>query len=222
MKKILTVFILIHFLFLISCFRCGKDVHVGDYQLMAQSKEDWFPYLNVNSLSFKNSKGEVITLELKEQNSDTVSITYHTICDKGFFDNAVEYYNGEILGTTFELKEGNIRYSLIINLSVYHVLYPTDQTKPLLYDQVVYRSEIISNGNSFNGDIILIANSRGNSINTEDINTLAGFFETLQINGTDYSNVWHFARNGTPTLYVQQGRGILAFLGLDGEIWIVQ
>jgi hypothetical protein len=69
---------------------------------------------------------------------------------------------------------------------------------------------------------LLIASSRGNNINLPSYSFTETFAKEIKINGITYKNVWYFNRVGGPSLYVQKGRGIIEFAGMDGEVWVLQ
>ena len=74
------------------------------------------------------------------------------------------------------------------------------------------------------GGVDIVASYRGNTIHDDDIAFLhvINFAEEIEINGVPYKDVWYWDRAGTPSLYVQKYHGIIAFAGMDGEVWVLQ
>jgi hypothetical protein len=117
--------------------KCGDNIHLGDFLLMPESKEDWFPYLNMDELTFSNSAGKTITLKntvLEEK------MMYHPlgdICTGGWGDSAEEYFMGEWLLYGYSGSFDGISYKIEIILNVEsdkRVHTPGRAVSSILYD----------------------------------------------------------------------------------------
>lgn len=225
MKKYIINFTILILLFFVSCSKCGENVYLGDFYLMPQSKGDWFPFTGVEELTFNNATGDAITLKLVENEDKMAHQSIQQICSDGWSDTSEEYFKGEWLLSEYKGVFKNITYSILVILYVEKNIYQWESIKFNLYDRISYQS-IVDNENDkeigVGGRIDLIANNRGNSLDINDLQLFipSDFSEEMVINGITYQDVWYFDREGTPSLYVQQGQGIIAFLGFEGEVWV--
>jgi len=220
-------FVLLGLLVLGACDKCGSDVDLGDFALLEESKADWYPYVGVNELSFENSGGDTLRFALGIRRDEMVDQTYKDIC-KGtkVGDIAKEIYRSERYVVEYSVVNEDITYFLAISLYVDR--FVLDGAGALeVYDRVGYTSTIKDYRNTNNpiieGSILLVANKRGTAVEHEDLwyNETASFAEEMQINGQTYHDVWYYELAGKPTLYVQEGKGVVAFLGFDGVVWVL-
>lgn len=200
---------------------------MGDFYLMPQSKEDWFPYLGTNALTFKNGRDEIITLQLAEHQEEMMYQPIRKICSEGYFGTSEEYYNGEWLLSKYIGIVGKITYNVQVMLYVHKNNKESIPVKSNIYDLASYQSLVVNANDTepgIGGFINVIADKRGNDIDENEIQGFlpADFVKEIEINGKTYQNVWYFDREGTPSLFVQQGLGIIAFLGFNGDYWVLQ
>lgn len=211
--------------------KCGDNVDLGSYELTTQSKTDWFPYLDVNEVSFKNGAGEEITLQIQENEEVMMYTPLAQICNEGFGDVSEEFIRCEWIYKTYTCVHNTISYKLEIALYIDLAGQNANSFETILYDKISYSSVAypdndVSSG--VGGFVDLIANDRGNAIDFESTNLVPSeFSEEIEINGQTYQNVWYFNREWpasvfTPGIYVQKGNGIIAFLGMNEEVWVLQ
>ena len=208
--------------------KCGDSINLGDFRLMPESKADWFPYLNLPELTFSNSAGKTIALRSLAREE---TMTFHSlgeICREGWADSAEEYFMGEWLHYVYGGSFDGISYelSMVLYVDPDRSLYTRGQAvSSILYDIVSYHSLTSREPDiGVGGSVYLITSYRGNTNVAEDLNFLDwdDFAEEIIINGVAYDDVWYFNREGVPSLYVQKGRGIIAFAGMDDEVWVLQ
>jgi hypothetical protein len=221
MKKLIA-FTVLTFLFVSTgCKQCGENISLGDFELLPESKADWFPYENIDELTFANLSGEIINLSKLVIMEELMYTSFREICNEGWADYAEEYYRGEWLMYEYSGFVNAIRYKLEMTL---FVDYLNNSSTLKLFDMAIFSSMITSSGqNGIGGSVYIIANNRGNTISPTDHHyILPEFAAEIEINGNIYQDVWYFNREGTPSLYVQKYLGIIAFLGYDDEIWVLQ
>lgn len=222
MKKIMLL-LLPAVLLLSGCSRCGKNVHLGDFSLINDTRDDWYPYRDVSTLTFTNGSGAQITLSRQEREETIRYVPFREICTEGWADTSEEFYRGEWLQTIYSGTFSIITYRLGIIVSVEHLFnYPS----LVLYDRAAYSSYVagVGQGTAVGGSVNILASKRGNSFNPNELPEFdtPDFASVIEINGKNYSDVWYFDRQGTPSLYVQQGYGIIAFAGLNNEVWVLK
>ena len=226
MKKLVVLLLAIPLVFS-SCRKCGEDIFLGDYELMPESVQDWYPYLGVDKLEFENGDGETIELTTSNRKEQFEMITFRDICKGNKLDDlAREYYRAERYVLEYNGIGEDITYFLKISLAVnrYAVEGDTDYFK--LYDEVNYSSSIQNYSSGSNqrikGDIKLVAGKRDTQVENTDIwnNSISYHIDQVNLNGQIFTDVWYFEEEGTPLLYVKQGSGIIAFLGFDSQIWV--
>ncbi len=210
-----------------ACDKCGSDVDLGDFVLLEESKADWYPYIGVDELIFENSVGDTLRFAEGIRRDEMVDQTYRDIC-KGnkVGDIAKEVYRSERYVVEYSVVSEDITYFL--SISLYVDRFVKDGAEVLeVYDRVGYTSTVkdyrSTNNPSIEGSILLVANGRGTAVEHEDLwyNETASFAEEMQINGQSYRDVWYYESAGKPNLYVQEGRGVIAFLGFDGVVWVL-
>ena len=205
--------------------KCGEDVGLGNFELLPESVENWYPYEGINELIFKNAEGEIVTLEIGWQKREMTYFVLREICWESTLDYAQEYYWGECLSVQYGGAFNNINYSISVELSVMPILYYKENIDKRPYDKVFYEFNAFKEnetGYGSGGTIYFVVNNRGYTISDDDLYSPPDFAQKMEINGITYNDVWYSNYECTPTLYVQQGKGIIAFLGLNEEIWGLQ
>ena len=226
MRRFIIALLIIPFMFS-SCRKCGEDVFLGEYGLLDQSKQDWYPYEGVDNLVFENTLGETIELTSSNRKEQYETITFRDICKGRKLDDiARELYRAERYVVEYNGIGDDITYFLKIGIAVNRFAIEGNTNYFNLYDEVNYSSSIqnYSTGNQqrIQGDIKLVANPRDTQIENQDIwhDGVAQHAEQVTLNGQSFSDIWYFESNGTPTLYVKRGIGIIAFLGFDDQVWV--
>lgn len=206
----------------ISCKRCGENVSLGDYNIENESIVNWFPYLDKTELVFENSVGQTLSLNRTIIEEEMVYQPFREICRESSIDNAEEYYKKEWIKYVYSKVENGTTYSIEVLLYVDHLM---NQTSLFLFDKVEFSSYVTNTQQSvaIGGSVQLVASKRGNNINDSYFYFLStnSFAEEMVINGEAYQNVWYFNRDGTPSIYVQMGKGVIGFLGINDEIWVL-
>jgi hypothetical protein len=217
----LSLIILIVLLFT-GCGKCGKNVNLGSFELKPQSIEDWYPYEGINNLNFKNEEGKIITLQILEQEVEMLHNVSREICRKSDFDAAVEYFWGEYLNTKYHGIYDEINFSISVSIQVAGIYYNDGNTDLRLKDFATYSFNMYNDSKwLFGGVYINTVDYRGNPIpNVNGDSDIHEFLNTVDINGNTYNDVWYFYREGAPSFYIQQGQGIIAFQGLNNEVWV--
>lgn len=222
--KNLMMFLAIPIVFLFSsCEKCGDNISLGDYTLIETTKQDWYIYDGLDRLSFKNTAGDLIALEIDEFEDRQLYTPVTKICNEGFGDSAEEYYNGEWILKRYKTVHNDITYSIETVLQVEN----TSTSELRLYDAVNFSSNVDNLNDSdigVGGSVYLFANDRGNTFAqpNDELPVVPEFAAEIDINGVTYQNVYYFNRAGVPSIYVQRNQGIIAFAGLDGELWIAE
>jgi hypothetical protein len=226
MKKLLAALLIITFFFP-SCRKCGEDIFLGDYELMSQSVQDWYPFQGVETLIFENLAGETIELVSSNRKEQFETITFRDICKGRRIDDvAREYYRAERFVVEYNGLGDDRTYFIKANLSVNRFAIEGNTDYFNLYDEINYSSSIQDYSSDDNqritGDIKLVANPRDTQIQNDDIwhDGIAHHADQLTLNGNIFSDVWYYESDATPVLYVQKGSGIIAFLGFDDQIWV--
>lgn len=233
-KWIFTVFTV--FFAVYGCSKkCGEDVHVGTYELTAESKENWFPYLGVDSLVYHNESGDKLTFFLAEHSASTPKRPFRTNCNgTGWAEYSSDYYIGDILNSTYIANLDNIVYSLNIILTLEPELGYGEPEELVLYDMLEYHLNIYYDHNSGNfaagenyitGETgFFIADTRGNTL---DMEVMEWKFERLaehghiELNGNTYKDVWSISDYaGKKIYYFQEKSGVIAFIGEGDKLWI--
>ncbi len=218
-------------LFLLSgCDECGENVKIGDYLLMEEGFADWFPYESKSQLQFKNQNDQIITLDVLNVENKWVYTPIQHICDGGFGDSSEEYFNGQWIYYKYVGEFETVRYQLEISYYVELLDNTYSNIEQNLYDLISYSSLVVddkSTNQGVGGYLNFVASYRSNAVNPDISSSSFVFADQLLINGSDYQNVWYFNRESpagtfTPALYVKQGKGIVAFLGVNDEVWELQ
>lgn len=229
MKKLTNVFVVSFLLFFPSCLKCGEDVFLGSFDLMPESVDDWIPYGGFQNLTYVNQAGDSLTMELQERRNSYEEKTFRILCSRGYDDIAAELYRAQTLDVQFSHKTDTSFYNLHFHLFVDHV-ENTDDLK--LFDNF-YCNAFVSDWTETNmvmGYVQLVANPRGNSFSTADLRSIKNmytshavtFSESMQLNDSIYDNIYYNTHSGVPSVFVQQGRGVIAFRGLNDDIWVLQ
>ena len=227
MKSYLTILIIILAVGFSGCKQCGEDVNLGDYELQEQSISAWYPYSGIDRLSFKNTDGDMIDLNVDNRRDEMISQTYRDICKGNSLDDiAREVYMAQRLLVEYSVVVDDITYFLTAALFVDRFVNTITPGSLKVFDKVNYTSTIQNFQNPDNeiidGVINLVADSRGTAVENEDVwfTEAAIFTESVQLNGQTFNDVWCYEKNGIPTLYVKEGQGIIAFLGFNNQMWV--
>jgi len=206
-----------------SCSTCGESVSLGEFDLKDSSIINWFPYINADKLVFRNQHDEEITLVLKERDLTKTQVSYRETCSEGFFESSHEYYLADFFHTQYTTDYQGDQYKLDIYLYVSHI---NDLSQLTLYDQVTYNSGVYRSKESpgVGGAVSRVASYRGSQIPDTyfDFLNWVEHADSVEIRGKIYQDVFYFLRDGVPSLYVQKQKGVIAFAGFDGELWILQ
>ena len=229
MKQITISFCLILPLLFSGCKKCGEDVNLGDYEVTEQSKTDWFPFISADKLSFENENGDSIEIKIANRKDEMEYINFRDIC-KGtkLNDAAKEFYRSEKLLVEYSAFYGDNTFFLSAILNVDRIVIQGNTSYFNLFDKIIYRMRIQDYNSAENlnisGEVTLVADKRENAIENEDLwhGDPIKFAEQIILNGKTFQNVWYHESDGVPTLYVQQGKGIIAFRGFNGQVWVLK
>jgi hypothetical protein len=208
--------------FFTSCLRdkCGDNISLGEFELIPQSFTDWYPYRELDTLRFENKQGEIISLGLTERTEVWSYQSMGEFCNEGWADSAEEYFLGQWIQLKYSGTFDGINYFIEALL---FVDVPTDPASLKLYDYAVFSSmthrQFESSG--VGASVYIIANNRNNTFSQDEVLVTRDFAEEMEINGEVYSDIWYFNRGGVPSMMVQKGKGIIAFAGLNEEIWSI-
>ena len=206
-----------------GCGECGRHVKLGDYYLESESILDFFPYSEIKSLTFKNSEGKTLTCQLAEKEEDMIYNVHREICYESDFDKTNEYFNGEYLFARYEGSAEGIKYSLSISLQVSHIYYGQEIPELRLRDFATYSLDFRSDSKYMDGGVYIFTISyRGNPVPSENPDDEPVLLESIELNGSTYEEVWYYDQTDIPGLYVQERKGIIAFEGINEEIWSLQ
>lgn len=206
-----------------GCKKCGESIDFGDFALQDSSIANWFPYLDKDQLRFENQGGETVVLSMEFRDLNKTTVTFRETCNEGLFDTAQEFYHGDFFHTRYTADQEGDHFVLDIYLYVTHI---NDYTKLTLYDQVSFNSGVFgSKGDpGVGGAVSQVASYRGNTIPDSTLEFLSwvNYAESVEIQGKTYEDVYFFLREGVPSLYVQKYKGIIAFAGFDGDLWVIR
>lgn len=209
----------------IGSSKCGEDIDLGYFKLIPKSIEDWFPYKEVNELTFINAEGGIITLQIEKREEEMTRNVNRVICEESTFDSALEIYWGEWLRVEYQGIYNDVNYTFYALLQVAGICcYHEEFTDLRLGDLITYHLEMNNDGEILGGYYQDYVNYRGNTISNADLGiSPPDFVQEIEINGKTFNGIWCFSNsNGFPMLYVQQEQGIIAFQGLNNEVWTLQ
>lgn len=228
MKKIPLSLLIFILLIYSGCSRCGKNIDLGNFKLTPSSIEDWFPYKELNELTFVNGEGEIINLQIEKREELMNHSYYREICSKSSSDVSYEIFYGEYLSVEYRGINGDIKYEISVIFTIigtyYH--YHEEYSDLRLADQITYHLEINNDGNYLFGYYQDYVNYHGSGVPDDDLGIVyPDFAAEIEISGKTYNDVWYYPEDltsGFPALYIQQGQGIIAFQGLNNEVWTLQ
>ncbi len=219
MKKTHLFIPLIIMLMLQGCMKCGKDVKLGEKKVMEESKEDYFPYLSIDEMTFVSSSGKVLTMKLEYHSISFLFDGIQYICYNNEFDYAREYYRNEMLLYKYEGDYYLNNYKLDISL---YVCRDKSSSEVKYYDRLNCRYHAKgSAGKETLASFRMMVHDRGNTFTDTELsiaNSGFEFAEEVEINGVVYHDVWH-AKN---KIFFQKHRGVFALEGLDEEFYVLQ
>lgn len=222
MSKLLFYTILIGSISIFAgCDNCGENVKIGEYSLMETSVSNYFPFIDQDHMVFRNEQGKSITLVVKTKEITKTPVTFREICNNGFFDSSQEFFDADFYYIQYATEFEGTSYSIDNYLYVNHI---NDQTSLTLFDQATFNSLVFRTKGEpgVGGTVSMVASYRGNHIPDSNFEFLSwvNYADSLEIRGQEYKEVWYFLREGIPSLYVQKQKGVIAFLGFDGELWV--
>lgn len=208
--------------------RCGEDEMIGNYEITKQSKEDWAPYLNADNLTFTNDSGDTILLNLKYPNSEMLRKDVGIICDKNE-DFSMEYYIGELIQSGYEGRSGDTYYLLSFSLEVRDNQGFDFTDELIMYDLLSVHLYVEGGDYGSNEDnscdLYMLTDKRGFNFNIANMPYLnqLGFSDEMTLNGETFHDVWYGSNfKGIPSLFLQQKKGVIAFLGMNDEVWVIE
>ena len=226
-NELLSLLIFISLIFA-GCSKCGKNIDLGDFKLIPKSIEDWFPYKEANELTFINAEGGIITMQIEKREEEMTHRVYRVICEESTFDSAKEIYWGEWLRVEYQGIYNDVNYTFSVELLVAGICcYQEEYTDLRLGDLITYHLEMNNDGEILVGYYQDYVNYRSNTISNHDLGiSPPDFVQEIEINSKTYNDIWCFSElhlsNGYPLLYVQKEQGIIAFQGLNSEVWTLQ
>lgn len=214
-------FIIFISLLFAGCGKCGKDVYLGEFKLIPKSIEDWFPYNGIDELKFKNAEGEVLNLKIADRKEELINQVYRYTCYENYNDEASELIDGEYKYVNYQGTFNEMNYSVSISIMVEGINYSNNSSKIRLKDYVTYQV-LVDNG-PYGCMYRYTVDFRDNPETNESGYTFfPEFLKETDINGKTYNDVWYFCTDYQSSIYVQQGHGIIAFQGLNDEVWELQ
>lgn len=213
--------------FTVACNKtCGEDVNLGTYNLTNQTKEEWFPEMNSTKLVFINSSGD--TLYLKgDYSTEMRKYQIGAICENSDDDFAVQYFKGEIIMHLFKGSLKDVDYIISLEYLVNYLYSPTHGDELILYDNLRMGCDVSWGDGSYenrNGcDISIITDSRGTDMTLFPYYPSPDFSNTITLNEQTFKNVMYSSNDkNVPSLFFKKDIGIIAFVGKDNEVWVLQ
>ena len=236
MKTLLSILLVFSTLLYLGCSTCGKHVDLGNFEVMPESKNNWFPYSDKEELIFENATGQVLPFSKTHYNEDFQQFTTKWLCENNRFDRAYEFAEFEELFAAYAVTQNNVVLSFSMHMTVGYYNYTSGSFDNNTFDRVSYNllfkkegaAENSAEGNITNDDLILLAHNRGNNVGDSGFDN-DNFLEQLTLNGTVYHNVWYSDndnnlpkdKDNNPIIYVQEQKGVIGFLDNNLEAWVL-
>jgi hypothetical protein len=198
--------------------KCGDSELIGEFTVDPISLENWLPDGDQEQWVFTNSDDEQRVLIQVQDSSFYQVQSGKTICYEDMWDTAYEFIRGEWIVIIYADEDHEVEMNFFVTWPMMNSSYELSE----LFDAVTF----FSRGENMGGTLDLVASDRGNDIDP-DILTYPSyiFADTITINGVPFEDVWYFNREYpsgvfTPTLYVKEGMGVLAFVDDDNVTWL--
>ena len=203
---------------------------------MPESKNNWFPYSDIDEVSFESATGQVLSFTKTHYNENFQQFVTKWLCENNFLDQAYEFAEFEELFAEFEATLNSVVISISIHITVGHDDYSSGSFDNNTFDRVSYSllfrkegaAENSSEGNITSDVMILQAHNRGNNVDDSEFDN-DNFLEQLTLNWTVYNSVWYSDndnnipkdKDNNPIIYVQKQKGVIGFLDNNLETWVL-
>lgn len=223
MKKFQLLLILLIVLTFQSCgliFNiCGKSVEIGEFLVLQESIDRWFPERGTSELVFVNSNNDKMSLSLVHD-SAFMQVQYgKTICFEEAWDNSEEFIRTQWIEIIYAHGLNQLKIEFVSG-------WLNGFSEPVL-DQVFDQVHFYNETDKMGGTMELIASDRGNDIDPEILPPPYpefAFADSTMINGQWFEDIWYFGLPSDtvnlPSLYVKEHVDILAFRDSNRNVWL--
>ncbi len=201
-----------------ACVKCGEDVLLGEFELTPESRAYWDAVAGDETLTFVSDDGGEIELQRTKREEDMTWVTFFYLCMKNN-DSAEEYYLGESLHYEYT---GLLNGDTLLVRSWFNVYHVPQIRQLLLYDQATFSFQINREASIEGAYVQIMSSNRGNNISGNNLPHLPvySFAAQKEINGQLFADVWYYEGHSQASIYVQKGKGIVAFGDAAGKVWI--
>jgi hypothetical protein len=206
-----------------SCWRdifnlkCGESILLGTLKLSDSTKAAYLNWTGKEVLFFKDSLGN--EQEYFSEKGKTINTKFtlgeNVLCDSGFLDRQIEYFNAEYQVINFA-NRFDVKYSLQLLLST---SFDGQKDSALIYDRF---SLNFSNG--INGSSIYLYSNREKPLPDsikKRFNVYHRFVADTTISGKNFKDVYYATNDlDKSAIYFQKNKMIIGFKDA-GKTWLL-
>jgi len=210
------------FLLLATCFSCGTcdpDIRIGTYPL-TPTLQDFFAYTGDETLIFIDQDGLQHTLTADQGlQFRELRTPVRDLCDGGFLDKQVMYYESELQEVAFFNEEGSQVFYLQLNTS-----YEDNSTVDsiAIYDILRIKSSLFG---QTNGRLTLLTSTRKNEVSASHLNDLINpstYLGDTSLYNRAFTDVYCGLDGNGRTLFYTPDLGVIAFTIDEDQYWVLE
>lgn len=210
------------FLLLLSCFSCGTcdpDIRIGTY-LLTPTSQEFFAYNGSETLTFVDQDGLRHTLTADQGlQFREIRTTVRDLCEGGFLDKQVMYYDSELQELAFFDEDGSQVFYLQLNTS-----YEDNGTVDSIAIYDILRIETSLFGQT-NGRLALLTSTRKNEVSASHLNDFirpSTYLGDTSLYDRAFTDVYCGLDWNGRTLFYTPGLGVVAFKIDEDQYWVLE
>ena len=203
----------------LACGTCDPDIRIGTY-LLTPTSHDFFAYTGSETLTFVDQDGLRHTLsadkglQLRETRTPV-----RDLCESGFLDKQVMYYESEMQELAFFDEQGSQVFYLQLNTSY--------EDNPMVDSIAIYdilRIETSLFGQT-NGRLALLTSNRQNEVSASHLNDFISpspYLGDTTLYGRPFTDVYCGLDWNGRTLFYTTSLGVVAFTIDEDQYWVLE
>ena len=217
--NLLRLFLFSLLIYCSACGTCDPDIRIGTY-LLTPTSQEFFVYTGDETLIFVDQDGFQHTLTADQGlQFREIRTPVRDLCEGGFLDKQVMYYDSELQELAFFDEEGSQVFYLQLNTS-----YEDNSTVDSIAIYDILRIETSLFGQT-NGRLALLTSTRKNEVSAAHLNDFISpstYLGDTSLYNRTFTDVYCGLDWNGRALFYTPSLGVVAFAIDEDQYWVLE